>query len=879
MNRIEGEKALKRYLKRSVGFSLSILIGFLITGQVSLGADVNKELQIQDLLKSIQIEKEELNEKLLELDKELAIVKNSKDSSIQFFLSTLFESRKSKKSDDNGFNDVIDDWEDSIKDKPNIDIPDIRDDVKPVVPDIPNPLPNEDSIVIEPDFGLEPVGNIAIGNVPNDIDITIDKIDLPVSEIKDGNFNIPTNDNISTPEFEDIVINDINIPDINSDITTKIQTPIINNINDLPTFNAPEIEVAIKDITAPESFSIKDVKIDTNGLNQGAGTAKVEDASENDSVVQNYSSYKSVGDSTNIRFSQNDISYGIGNKDGKIDFGNNYQTWGEDVLYLDGKLNGKIDPYEWWKPPYRDQQGEALRKYYMHAPIAAFITDLHGNDTTVEGVYNLNYTAMTPQGEGHYIDSFIRIFLSINPAGLATGDYDSNTKSEQIKITRVQGTDGKEGEINLTTSEANGIAFNGNLIAMEHQLWDKFYSGNSTNFANSYSVLLNNSTINLGNSEENGEDKPYSKNMIGIMVDLEESNGNTYAKNQNHKTINNGAININGTNSIGFSFEEYRNKDNLEKGDFILRDDAYLGKINVNGTQNYGFRMANIFNDGTREDFNTYFDKVKVIGNTTNGEIKIDYTGSGQNKETVTDYTSKIVVGGKQNAGMVVGKSLSNSASDYINEFGNDKVNPIANFENISIEVNGEQTIGFVRDKNYSDNNKNDMVITDKNINDIKFGNDAKNSVLFRSEMYGITNSNKLDVSGAGSNHQTNDFYNIAMQATRQSWDKDGDGNNDINSSGSITNSSEISGKVNNMIGMMASGKTDFGINSWQNNETESKAKASNKGNISLTGKNNIGMAILDDNEGNNSGNITIKGNDGIGVYNTGTFTNSELLM
>lgn len=87
MNRIEGEKALKRYLKRSIGYSLTILVGFLINGQISLGADINKELQIQELLKSIKAEKEELNEKLLELDKELAIVKNSKDNSIHILFS------------------------------------------------------------------------------------------------------------------------------------------------------------------------------------------------------------------------------------------------------------------------------------------------------------------------------------------------------------------------------------------------------------------------------------------------------------------------------------------------------------------------------------------------------------------------------------------------------------------------------------------------------------------------------------------------------------------------------------------------------------------------------------------------------------------------
>ena len=77
---------------------------------------------------------------------------------------------------------------------------------------------------------------------------------------------------------------------------------------------------------------------------------------------------------------------------------------------------------------------------------------------------------------------------------------------------------------------------------------------------------------------------------------------------------------------------------------------------------------------------------------------------------------------------MVVGKSLSTNAN----------TNPIANFENISIGVNGTNNIGFVRDKNYSSNNTNDMVINKDNFKELSFGENATNSVLIRSEQYGI---------------------------------------------------------------------------------------------------------------------------------------------
>lgn len=893
MNKIEVEKALKKYLKKNIGYSLTILIGFLINGQISLAIGEDKDYFALDTT-SITKQKTELEEKLLELDKELSIVKNSKDESIHFLFSPTIERRRAKKSHSGNFNGKIE--------IPTVSgIPDIRDNVKPILPDIKEPFPNEESIVKEPEFVLGSINNVEINDKPIDIGLGEETVVPPnIITIDDNRLQILDKENIVNPGEN---IAEINIPeeievneklDTNIDISTKV---IINQID---YFIPPEINTAVSEIKIPESFTIKDVDINTGGLKQNEEkkivTAKAVNGVKEDSVVQNYKSYESVGDSTNIRFSLNDIGYGNGkDKNGNVYYGEDTYnadkvwqgSWGKDVIKLDETLNGskvweenKEPNFEWY----------ALRRYFENSPVTTFITDLHGKDTEIKGIFNIDYTVMGAHGNT-LVNNFIKIFLSTNTAGLATGEYGSNTDDEQIKITRIQGKDGKDGEINLTTGEKSGFEFNGNLIAIEHQLWDRFYNGNSTNFANSYSVLLNNSIINLGNSSENGESKPYSKNMIGIMVDLGQNNGSEHAKNQNHKTINNGTININGTNSIGFSFEEFRNEENLKSGDFILRDDAYLGKININGTQNYGFRMGNIFSDTTGitnqktiNEFATYFDKVKVIGNTKDGEIKIDYTGSKTNRETITNYTSDIVVSGKQNIGMVVGKSLSNNASDYIgtdeNKFEDGKVDPIANFENISIKVDGDQTIGFVRDKNYSDNNINDMVITDGNIKDIKFGASAENSVLFRSEMYGITNSKTLDVTGAGNGVTDPDesFYNIAMQATRQSWDKDGDGANDTNSSGSVTNNNEISGKVSNMIGMMASGEITLGDvennSNWQNGNSlnEGKALTTNNGTISLNGDNNIGMAVLNGNSGvlGENGEIKINGKDGTGIYNDG---------
>lgn len=850
MNKIEVEKALKKYLKKNIGYSLTILIGFLINGQISLAIGEDKDYFALDTT-SITKQKTELEEKLLELDKELSIVKNSEDKSIHFLFSPTIERRRAKKSHSGNFNGKIE--------IPTVSgIPDIRDNVKPILPDIKEPFPNEESIVKEPNFEIGQVGNVEIDEIPENININIPSFNLPINSIENEKFNVLTKEDIALPSTGDTDKN-ITVENIAQNIKPSINIPKVNSVKDLGVFSLPEIQANTKIITAPENFSIKDVKIETTGIKQENGVAKVvrPGNSDNNAIVQNFGSYtsggeNSKGDSTNIRFSLNDISYGNGYDEnnnpfygnGRYEINENGENlWkgerGKNVVWLDGKLNGTYD-----EPDSKDEKKyKALRDYYSNTKIGTFINDATATDTTVNGVFNLDYTVMGDKGSTK-VNDFVRMFLNISSYGIASEN------SEKIKVTTVQGKDSEtKGEINLTTGEKNIIPFNGNLIAINHQLYD-------TN-KNSYSVLLNKSDINLGNSNENGEDKPYSKNMIGIMVSLEQG---ATGKNKNHQTINNGNININGTNSIGFSFEEIK-----ANGDLILRDDAYIGNINVNGFQNYGFRMANIYQAGKN-----YFDKVKVYGNTNDGNINY------KDGEVISGYTSKIEVAGKQNVGMVVGKSLSaNAGAD------DGKVNPIANFENISINVNGDQTIGFVRDKNYSDNNKNDIIIDDKNVN-VTFGDNAKNSVLFRSEMYGITNSKILDVTGAGNKVVTDpneSFYNTVMQATRQSWDKDGDeaGQKDTNSSGSVTNNSKISGKVDNMIGMMASGNLDANINDWQNSDNlnDGKALATNTDTISFTGTNNIGMAILDNNKGVNSGTIAINGAAGVGVYNTGNFTNT----
>ena len=72
MRKNEIEKSLKRYLKRKISFSFSLLIAFLITGGISLGAGITSE-EIQetkgDILTKIELEREEIKRKIAENEK------------------------------------------------------------------------------------------------------------------------------------------------------------------------------------------------------------------------------------------------------------------------------------------------------------------------------------------------------------------------------------------------------------------------------------------------------------------------------------------------------------------------------------------------------------------------------------------------------------------------------------------------------------------------------------------------------------------------------------------------------------------------------------------------------------------------------------------
>ena len=358
------------------------------------------------------------------------------------------------------------------------------------------------------------------------------------------------------------------------------------------------------------------------------------------------------------------------------------------------------------------------------------------------------------------------------------GDYGGKKAPNDRKITF-------NGKLTL-----HGIATPNNsnvLVGMEHQIW----AMKDRTHLQSSSTLLNTGDIILASGN----------NIVGIMIDVEQMHEK---ERKSHKTINNGRIIINSNNSIGVDFGQYQYQG-------VFKVDVTLGNIIVNGKHNYGARMKNIFtNPDPKYDRSRYYDLVKIT------------SGAGK----------KILVNGEENVGISIGKSLS-SAKDS---------NPIANISGLNIEVNGKKTVGFLRNKDYSNNNTNDMILDENTMGTFSFGNNAENSTLVRSDKYGITLKKNITT------------------------DKGKEGNSFAQAlgEGKITNEAELKslGRTK-FTGLIAKGKVG-----------SENSTITNKGTIEITGdgSENVGMAALEDGNLVNSGTITVtgKGTKKVGIYHVG---------
>ena len=455
-----------------------------------------------------------------------------------------------------------------------------------------------------------------------------------------------------------------------------------------------------------------------------------------------------------------------------------------------------------------------------------FINDLRDHNTMFTGEYEL-----TDLGGRSWTKSFI----SYNPAGVG-GDYSGY-------YTPGNRTSNFAGKLTL---HGIPVPVNSNvLVGIEHQLW-----ATSRNHPQSSSTLLNTGEIILASGN----------NVVGIMIDIERMVDPDRIP---HKTINDGKIIINNQNSIGMDFGQY-----IYGYSGVFKVDVSLGNIIVNGKNNYGARMKNIFvvpqTDARYATWSKYYDMVTVT------------SGTGK----------KITVNGEENVGMAIGKSLSAVARESAP--GANDTNPIANISDLNIEVAGEKNIGFLRLKDYSDNNTNDMILDSTTMGTFTFGNGAKNGTLIRTDKHGIqvkkditavgTDDDGNDYTGSGntvlhSNGQTQHVYNYNTITVGKGYTK----TVGMAATGTATSTASTIDNILNEGTIELKGKQSIGM------YTDKFSQGKNTGSIKLSGvgdadpSGNIGDAenigISNKGKFEFSGNLEVNGKKSSGIYNTGTAT------
>lgn len=959
-NNVFIEKSLKRYVKsKKIGYTASLLVGFLITGNIVYAENVyGNKIEIEEKIKANNKRIEEIEKRTVELLKEGDYYAKTLENNRQFFFPLNYEHRHSSKEK----RTEIASFEPA---KPEMNVPDRVEIPVPGLPSLP-----------EKNEGNADIDHIHIGDIPEP------PIEPPTPEIEE---------NIKTPHVNKETITEVNQSVGNIDIDTYIDMEggadtVIDITEGGFKPNRPEINYAYtpkepvvpefsgaKPVEKPEEINLPEIDIVIGSFAQGSAGI-IKNKEYNQAVVENYGNYK-VEDGKTLKITFNDNADTKKNEikyEGLENFGL-ITGKGSSVLNNIILQNFRKDFYGYIND--KDWIGKA----------AAFISNTAPGKSTISGNYEINYAGTD------YNEKVARIFLSVNPAGVG-GTYNSEASYDQWGNAN-GGSEGNnlsseekrkartifDGTLTLTNQTENGI-----LLGIDHQLWDSYVDGGNQdgfgdyNYMKSYSVAENAGTINLGN--EDGNDK----NLVGISI-TQERETRALQKLNNHVTLNSGEIKINGNNSIGIAYEtgvktnwdkngSPEVKDNYKEGK-IFSDDLYIGNINfgTNSKNSYGIRLKNIEHYDNKNLNLKFTDEHKYDNTRVFGSLEDNIGNVKENLEGLSSgKINKISVNGTNNGGFVVAKSLSANAERYLikDETGKDinkgddpnvknpvpdikdedgnivdytgifnddikikdeqgkeiafkgyetgKVDPIANIHGLNIEVNGKSNVGFLRYKDYSENNTNDMVITNTStsaIKDIDFGKNASGSVLIRSDMYGINVEKDLTIEGDGtkegsqnkSEENTEEKQkNIILQATRSIWDKEnkttGQPEN-VKSVGNITNIGNMTSSMSNVVGMMSNDaekpeNIKFEEVDGLNGYKKEKAEIKNTGDIILTGKNVIGMAVLNDNLGileNGKVDTTMSGfsktdekpeniteikDYNVSIYNNGTFDikNSEIL-
>jgi len=401
-------------------------------------------------------------------------------------------------------------------------------------------------------------------------------------------------------------------------------------------------------------------------------------------------------------------------------------------------------------------------------------------------------------GDTMSVPSMNAIFSHVVPTSVnMTGDYTLNSSaSRNILFVSVNPYDYYETPGDKTFDFNGNVTLNSNggssVVGIEHQLLNG-NGGGGRNPDNQVASIVNNSgTITLGSGS----------NMIGMMIDTEYFGNPSYNKfTKTPQTNNKGKIIIGAgaTSSVGIDFGFY-SLDSTKKGPNSFVE---IGNITIDGDNNYGYRQKDYVSNSA-----IYYDDVA----------------------SVNGGTGVITLNGKKNIGIAIfhGKSSGD---------------PISNFNNINVTVNGTENIGFLRGATTSTNNSV-LTLDSAKLGTVKFGSSTTKSALFVSEKYEIALDKDITVGSTG-------VENSILRAN-------------------------AAGKVRLKAGKSITATTDkiYGVVAGGG----SGAEAYTEGTVNITGNDSIGMAVTTGDKGEllSTGVLNINGgaaSGSTGIYNTGTFT------
>ena len=412
------------------------------------------------------------------------------------------------------------------------------------------------------------------------------------------------------------------------------------------------------------------------------------------------------------------------------------------------------------------------------------------------------------------------VFSHVVPTNATmTGNYVVNsTASHNILFISVNPYDYYETPGDKTFSFQGNVTLNSgssSLVGIEHQLLNGDGGGTSNPVNQVVSTVENNGTITLGNGQ----------NMIGMMLDTEYyGSPANYKFAQPPQTNNNGTIIIssNASNSVGFDYGYYVPTASGVGPNGTVK----IGNIVVNGSSNYGYRQKDY---KTSNNATPYYDDMGTVR-----------SGGGI-----------ITVNGNDNVGMAIFQGKT--AGD-----------PISNFQNINITVNGSNNVGFLRGTS-GDPNTNEITLDSTKLGTIKFGGNlttpgsadiavGTNNALIRSEK----NKIKLDTAITTGTSDPNPNSPVSPAAAQ-------------NSILQAVKGAQVETTANGKI-TVTSGYKVYGVTAGFDTGG-SGASLTTAGDIDMNARESIGLAVSIGSIGTNTAtNVKLTGKKNTAIYNLGTF-------